>query len=153
MPTKDYEDLELGLIDFDGQFHEIHSLSAGIEPDTVDVSVLDDTPRIFRNEDIELEFWVKDTQNLKRLFEKEQKGSKIICETDCICDGTITYAVQLAIVLKAIGCVCISVRSETVEDANPEWMNCRFIASGIMWNTNNWRRMHEVPMKRRKMKR
>lgn len=76
-------------------------------------------------------------------------GEKLTVETSCVCDGTLLFAIQLMQTLVRIGAVNIKLWSEMVEDPDPKWMSCRFIANGIVWNTNNFRKMHGIPMKRR----
>lgn len=76
-------------------------------------------------------------------------GDKLVVETSCVCDSTLVFLIQLIQTLKKLGCTNIKWRSEEVENPNPAWMNTRFIATGIVWNTNNFRKLHEIPMKRR----
>lgn len=76
-------------------------------------------------------------------------GEKLTVETSCVCDGTLIFAIQLMQSLGKIGATNIKFRSEEVKNPDPAWMSIRFIATGIVWNTNNFRRMHRIPMKRR----
>ena len=80
------------------------------------------------------------------------QGKKLKVETSCVCDGTLLFAFQLMRSLSKIGATNIMFRSEMVEDPDPSWMSCRFIAVGTLWNTNNFRKMHGIPMKRRRKK-
>lgn len=77
-------------------------------------------------------------------------GEKLVVETSCVCDSTLVFAIQLMQALAKMGATNIKIRSEEVENPNPAWMKTRFIATGIVWNTNNFRKLHGVPMKRRK---
>ena len=76
-------------------------------------------------------------------------GAKLTVETSYICDSTLVFAIQLMQSLAKIGATNIKIRSEEVENPNQPWMKTRFIATGIIWNTNNFRKLHGVPMKRR----
>ena len=75
-------------------------------------------------------------------------GKKMVCETSCLCDGTLTFLIQLIQSLRDIGCTNIKWKSEEVENPEPLWMKTRFIAYGVIWNTNNFRKLHGIPMKR-----
>lgn len=131
-----------------GDIQKMPELDA--DDEMIETSNLPEFPTGFGEQEVSVDF--QDSgDGLKELLEPKH-GEKIYYETSCVCDGTLYFAVQFVLALKKIGCMCINVRSETVNDANPPWMNCRFIVSGIMWNTNNWRRMHGVPMIRRKRK-
>lgn len=77
-------------------------------------------------------------------------GEKLTVETSCVCDGTLVFAIQLMQSLMKMGATNINIRSEEVENPDPVWMKMRFIATGIVWNTNNFRKLHGIPMKRRK---
>lgn len=77
-------------------------------------------------------------------------GEKLTVETSCVCDGTLVFAIQLMQSLMKMGATNINIRSEEVENPDPAWMKMRFIATGIVWNTNNFRKLHGIPMKRRK---
>lgn len=79
-----------------------------------------------------------------------RRGEKLTIETSCICDGTLVFAIQLMQSLAKKGATNIDIRSEEVENPDPAWMKTRFIATGIEWNTNNFRKLHGIPMKRRK---
>ena len=155
MPPKENTVYTIGFTDEDG-FHPLgkpieectlENDNCDVRCEKIETSELPDT-QMFREGGF-VEFKPKNPQLIEKIFKSESHGARVLCETSCICDGTLFFAVQLAQVLKEIGCVCINVRSETVENADPSWMNCRFIDSGIMWNTNNWRKMHGLPMKRR----
>ena len=79
-----------------------------------------------------------------------RRGEKLTVETSCVCDSTLIFAIQLMQSLARMGATNIKIRSEEVENPDPAWMRTRFIATGIVWNTNNFRRLHGVPMKRKK---
>lgn len=79
-----------------------------------------------------------------------RRGEKLTVETSCVCDSTLIFAIQLMQSLARMGATNIKIRSEEVENPDPAWMKTRFIATGIVWNTNNFRRLHGVPMKRKK---
>lgn len=85
---------------------------------------------------------------------KPYAGTQIYCgkitvETSCVCDGTLCFAIELMQKLAKIGAVNIKCRSEEVQNPNPSWMRTKFIVSGIIRNTNNFRKLHGIPMKRR----
>ena len=48
----------------------------------------------------------------------------------CVCDGTFFFLGELKRHLQAFGCTDIQGFTETVKDADPPWMNCRFVAHG-----------------------
>ena len=75
-------------------------------------------------------------------------GEKLTVETSCVCDSTLVFAIQLIQALKRIGATNIKIRSEEVENPNPAWMKTRFIVAGIIWNTNNFRKLHGITIKR-----
>lgn len=76
------------------------------------------------------------------------QGSKVEIEVSDVC-GTFLSAVQLAQELARFGATNIKLRSEKVENPDPKRRLFRFVATGIFWNTNNFRKMHGLPMKRR----
>lgn len=78
-----------------------------------------------------------------------EDGKKLNVKTSCICDGTLIFAVHIMQELSKIGATNITVKSEKVENPNPKWMSCRFIAEGIIWNTNNFKKMHGLPITRK----
>ena len=92
-----------------------------------------------------------DKQEAEKLHAELQPkhGEKLTVETSCVCDGTLIFAIQIIHKLELMGATNIKIRSEEIENPDPAWMKTRFIATGIVWNTNNWRRMHGIPMKRR----
>lgn len=81
------------------------------------------------------------------------KGGKVIYEASRICDGTLIFLIDLIESLKKIGCVNIKYTEETVKNPEPIWMNTKFIVTGIMYDTNNWRKLHGLPMIRKRGKR
>ena len=48
----------------------------------------------------------------------------------CVCDGTLVFMEELKIRLRVFGCTDIQVYEETIKDADPPWMNCRFVVHG-----------------------
>ena len=48
----------------------------------------------------------------------------------CVCDGTSIFAQELKMSLLALGCIDIQGYTEIIQDADPPWMNCRFVAHG-----------------------
>ena len=48
----------------------------------------------------------------------------------CVCDGTLVFAEELKMRLRVFGCTDIQGYTETVKDADPPWMNCRFVVHG-----------------------
>lgn len=48
----------------------------------------------------------------------------------CVCDGTLVFMEELKMRLRVFGCTDIQGYAETVKDADPPWMNCRFVAHG-----------------------
>lgn len=105
------------------------------------------------NKDWEIFFEVdKETAQKFYSMASPKHGEKLVVETSCVCDSTLVFLVQLIQTLKKFGCTNIKWRSEEVENPNPAWMGTRFIATGIIWNTNNFRKLHGIPMKRRRRK-
>ena len=105
------------------------------------------------NKEWEISFEV-DKETARKIYSmaSPQHGEKLVVETSCVCDSTLVFLIQLIQTLKKLGCTNIKWRSEEVENPNPAWMSTRFIATGIVWNTNNFRKLHGIPMKRRKRK-
>lgn len=64
--------------------------------------------------------------------------------------STTSSDIAIKHMLERIGATNIKIRSEEVENPEPAWMKTRFIATGTIWNTNNFRRLHGIPMKRRR---
>ena len=110
-----------------------------------------ETHNFGENSGFEISFDV-DKQVAQKIYAELQPkhGGKITVETSCICDGTLVFAIQLMQSLERIGATNIKIRSEEVENPEPAWMKTRFIATGTIWNTNNFRRLHGIPMKRRR---
>ena len=92
-----------------------------------------------------------DKKLAQKLHEKLQPkhGEKLTVETSCVCDGTLLFLDKLIQSLEKRGATNIKIRSEELENPNSKLMDTRFIATGIIWNTNNFKKMHRVPMKRR----
>lgn len=105
------------------------------------------------NREFEISFEV-DKEAARKFYSiaSPKHGDKLVVETSCVCDSTLVFLIQLIQTLKKLGCTNIKWRSEEVENPNPAWMSTRFIATGIIWNTNNFRKLHGIPMKRRRMK-
>ena len=103
------------------------------------------------NDEFEITFDM-DKKEVQKLYAALQPrhGEKLTVEISCVCDSTLVFAIQLMQALAKIGATNIEIRNEEVENPNPAWMKMRFIATGIVWNTNNFRKLHGVPMKRRK---
>ena len=93
-----------------------------------------------------------DGKEAERLYDELQPkhGEKMKMETFCICDGTTECEIQVIKALKEIGATNIKVRCEEVKNSDLEWIGIKFVATGIVWNTNNFRRLHGIPIKRRK---
>lgn len=105
------------------------------------------------NKELEISLEVdKETARKFYSMASPQHGEKMVVETSCVCDSTLVFLIQLIQTLKKLGCTNIKWRSEEVENPNPAWMSTRFIATGIIWNTNNFRKLHGIPMKRRRRK-
>ena len=146
MPTKE---LEKCFISIDGKVFEPLN---DIDEISIETSSLDRTKSYNFGEDksFEATFNIdkKEAEKLHTVLQPKH-GAKLTVETSCICDGTLVFAIQLMQSLAKIGATNIKIRSEEVENPNPAWMKTRFIATGIVWNTNNFRKLHGVPMKRR----
>ena len=147
MPPKEKQNFIIGIMTDDG-FQEIpppqdydfsENLESPVEQEELDV--LDGVS-------FEFELEVDEDKFKQALLETD--GAKMILSLFCICDGTFFFAKSLIDALKSVGCTNIKVRSETIENPEKPWMNCKFIVSGVVWDTNNWRKMHGLPMKRRK---
>lgn len=106
-----------------------------------------------RNKEFEISLDV-DRETARKFYSmaSPKHGDKLTVETSCVCEGTLVFLIQLIQTLKKLGCTNIKWRSEEVENPNPAWMSTRFIATGIIWNTNNFRKLHGIPMKRRRRK-
>lgn len=147
MPTKE---LEKCFISVNGKVFETLN---DIEEMSIETSSLDRTKSydFDGNKEFEAKYEI-DKKEAERLYHELQPkhGEKLTVETSCVCDGTIVFAIHLMRALARAGATNIEIRSEKVENPNPVWTGTRFIATGIVWNTNNFRRLHGVPMKRRK---
>lgn len=93
----------------------------------------------------------KKSAELFNQMDKADSGMMKI-EVSSVCDGTLIFAAWLIQALQRMGATNIKVRTENVENPDPAWMSCRFVATGIVWNTNNYRKMHGIPIKRRAAK-
>lgn len=91
-------------------------------------------------------------ENQEMLFELlDNRGKKIKFQMiSGICDGTLIFAFKLIKHLEFLGCTNIRVESEEVENKETKQLGTIFKATGIRWETNNFRRLHRLPMKRRK---
>ena len=149
MPTKEFQELEIPFVVIGGKkFEKPVDLTEQIETSELEEP---EFHNFGRYDGFEISFDA-DKKLAQKLHEKLQPkhGEKLTVETSCVCDGTLVFAVQLMQALAKIGATNIKIRSEEVENPNPAWMKTRFIATGIVWNTNNFRKLHGVPMKRRK---
>lgn len=70
------------------------------------------------------------------IFSKNE--DKLLIETSCVCDGTLAFGVHLVEKLESIGATDIKLRSEEVDNPDPEWMKTRFIASGFICNIDDF---------------
>lgn len=93
-----------------------------------------------------------DKKKIRKIIKAIQPkhGEKIEMQCSCICDGTLAFAIELIRELKRRGCVNIRTRSEYIENEDKQWMKTKYVATGILFNTNNWRKMHGVPVHREK---
>lgn len=143
------KELEKCFISIDGKVFEPLN---DIDEISIETSSLDRTKsyNFDGNKEFEAKYEI-DKKEAGRLYDELQSkhGEKLTVETSCVCDGTFVFAIQLMQSLAKIGATNIKIRSEEVENPNPAWMKTRFIATGIVWNTNNFRKFHGVPMKRR----
>lgn len=153
MPT---DDSKLGKLFIEtGDGYKEFSKTESISIDSEDVRA----PQFLSNKnhaeetefEIDFDMDKKESQKLHSYLQPEH-GRKLTIEKSCICDGTLAFGFQLMQALSRVGATNITLRSEEVENPDPAWMSCRFIATGIVWNTNNFRRMHGIPMKRRKQR-
>lgn len=149
MPTKDFQELPTPFIAINGtKFEPPSDCTKQIEASELEEHEFHD---LTGNGGFEV-FFDMDKKIAQKLHAALQprRGEKLTVETSCICDSTLVFAIQLMQALAKIGATNIKIRSEEVENRNPAWMKTRFIATGIVWNTNNFRKLHGVPMKRRK---
>lgn len=149
MPPKDFQELPTPFITINGtKFDSMTDCTEQIE-----ASELEDyeSHDLNGNGGFEISFDMDRgvAQKLHNALQPRH-GAKLTVETSCICDGTLVFAIQLMQSLAKMGATNIDIRSEEVENPDPAWMKMRFIATGIVWNTNNFRKLHGVPMKRRK---
>ena len=146
MPTKDLEKFfSIGANIFESVDDVVEISLEDPEPDETDLYDFDEG-KIF-----EASFAI-DEKEAERLYDELQPkhGEKMKMETFCICDGTTECAIWVIKALKEIGATNIKVRFEEVKNSDLEWIGIKFVATGIVWNTNNFRRLHGIPMKRRK---
>ena len=149
MPPKDFQELTTPFIAINGtKFEPMTDCAEQIEASELEEYGYHD---FSGNDGFEISFDMdkKVAQKLHAALQPRH-GEKLTVETSCICDSTLVFAIQLIQSLAKIGATNIKIRSEEVENPNPAWMKTRFIAIGIVWNTNNFRKFHGVPMKRRK---
>lgn len=148
MPPKDFQELPTPFIAINGtKFEQITDCTEQIEASELEEYEYHD----FSGSDgFEISFDM-DKQAAQKLHDTLQPkhGEKLTVEITCVCDSTLVFAIQLIHLLAKIGATNIKIRSEEVENPNPAWMKTRFIATGIIWNTNNFRKLHGIPMKRR----
>lgn len=149
MPPKDFQELPTPFISINGtRFEAPSDITEQIEASELEEHEFHDLNGI---SGFEISFDM-DKQVAQKLHTALQPrhGEKLTVEISCVCDSTLAFAVQLMQALAKIGATNIKIRSEEVENPNPTWMKTHFIATGIVWNTNNFRRLHGVPMKRKK---
>lgn len=148
MPTDDSKTEKLFVETEDG-----YKEFSKIEPIRIDSENVN-TPQFLSNsnhsEKIEFEAKIDKKESIE-LFKQliQEDAGRMVLEVSCVCDGTYIFAVWLMQVLQRMGATNIKFHSEIVENPDPFWMSCRFIVNGIVWNTNNFRKMHGIPMKRR----
>lgn len=149
MPPKDFQELPIPFIAINStKFEPLTGCTEQIEAS----ELKEYEPHIFSgNDSFEISFDI-DKQVAQKLHAALQPihGAKMTVEISCVCDSALVFPIQLTQTLERIGATNIKIRSEEVENPNPAWMKTRFIATGIVWNTNNFRKLHGVPMKRRK---
>lgn len=143
----DLSKLNIGIIE-DGTFRE---LGRNIDKEIIDVEVLDDSTFLHKNDGYFFEYLEPNSSITQRLLdiEKRHRGEIVYEVSSGGCDGSMYFAVQLYFALKRIGCTNIKIYSEDMENPIPAWAHTKFIATGIMWNTNNWRKLHGFPMMRK----
>ena len=149
MPPKDFQELPTPFIAINGtKFEPLTDCIEQIEASELGEYEYHD---FSGNDGFEISFDM-DKKVAQKLHASLQprRGEKLTVETSCVCDSTLVFAIQLMQSLAKIGATNIKIRSEEVENPDPAWMKMRFIATGIVWNTNNFRKLHGVPMKRRK---
>lgn len=151
MPPKEYEKGQ-PFFAIDGERLEPLTLLSDDGIEMIQTSDLEDNEshNFDDNKEFEITFEV-DKEAARKFYSmaSPQHGEKLVVETSCVCDSTLVFLIQLIQTLKKMGCTNIKWRSEEVENPNPAWMSTRFIATGIIWNTNNFRKLHGIPIKRR----
>lgn len=151
MPPKEYEKGQPFFIIGGERWESLVPLGDdGIE--MIETSDLEEYLSYSPSENRELEMTFDMDKETARKFHAmllPKHGDKLTLETSCICDGTLAFGVHLMQKLAKMGATNIKLRSEEVENPNPAWMKTRFIATGIIWNTNNFRKLHGIPMRRR----
>lgn len=148
MPTKEFQELPIPFVVIDRK-----KLKKPVDlTEQIETSELEEPKfhNLCGDDGFEISFDM-DKQLTQKLHAELQPrhGEKLTVETSCVCDSTLIFAIQLMQALAKIGATNIKIRSEEVENPNPAWMKTRFIATGIIWNTNNFRKLHGIPMKRR----
>lgn len=155
MPPKDMTCRKIGIMTEDG-FQELavpsmEQITLGTE--TVDVSELEEYMFHVNPGYFEMSFETDKGQVAEFIKALQPKhGDRLIFEYSCICDGTLTYAVELIRKLRKNGCINIKIHSEIIQNQECPCESTKFIAIGIFWNTNNWRKMRGVPMTRKGFK-
>lgn len=130
---------------------ELSPISISLENETSEPSELCGTISNQRHFESSFEIDKKQLKEFAKALQPKH-GEKIEMECSCICDGTLVFAIKLIQELRKKGCVNIKVRSEYVQKPERPWEQTKFIATGILWNTNNWRKMHGLTMIRRRRK-
>ena len=148
MPPKDFQELPMPFITINGtKFEPITDCTEQIEASDLEEY---GTHNFSGKGEFEVSFDMdrKIAQKLHSALQPRH-GEKLAVEASCVCDSTLVFAIQLMQSLAKIGATNIKIRSEEVKNPNPAWMKTRFIATGIVWNTNNFRKLHGIPIKRR----
>ena len=146
MPTKDLEKFfSIGANIFESVDDVVEISLEDPEPDETDLYDFDEG-KIFETS---FAIYGKEAEQLYDELQPKH-GEKMKMETFCICDGAKECEIWVIKALKEIGATNIKVRFEEVKNSDLEWIGIKFVATGIVWNTNNFRRLHGTPMKRRK---
>lgn len=150
MPTDDSKTEKLFIETGDGykEFSKIEPVSIASEDVGNPQLLIGSDHTDEKKFEIDFDMEKKEAQKLHSYLQPEH-GCKLMIEKSCICDRTFFFGFQLMQALSRVGATNITLHSEEVGNPDPAWMSCKFIASGIIWNTNNFRRLHGIPMKRR----
>lgn len=150
MPTDDSktEKLFIGNGDDQKEFSKIEPISIDSEDVRTPQWLSDSNHK--EEKEFEFDVGIDKKESIELFNQLIQEGTgRMELEASCVCDGTYIFAVWLMQALQRMGATNIKFHSEILENPDPFWMSCRFVSTGIVWNTNNFRRMHGIPMKRR----